>query len=573
MQIKLKFLVGMALLFCFVNAAYAQSIRITGKVTQKSDGQSVPGASVALKGTSQGAVTDVNGRYTLNLPQGGGVIVVSFVGMGSVERAVTAAGEQNFVLEDSNKALDEVVVIGYGTQKATKVSGALSVVKSADIQRQNPVRVEEAIQGRAAGVTVVQGGTPGSNPTIIIRGIPSYSGSDPLVVIDGVQQSLGDLNAVNPIDIESLTILKDAASTAIYGIRGGNGVILVTTKTGKKNMKTELTVNSSYGVQEVPRYMPVLNATEYGAMVNEGSVISGGNPVFPDLSVLGTGTNWQKEIFKVAPLQQHNFGVRGGSETVSYYLAGGYTSQSGIVGRSDKSRFDRGNFTANIDFQVAPKLKFILNTTGVVLHSKGIQENSFNSVIGSALNFDPTVPVLNTTNTVGKYGYSNLILSEIYNPLTKLDNTYNTNTGSKLYGKFEAQYDILKNLKLTSRLGYTKYDDNGKSFTPLVFYGPLNVDNSLNADGSTVLDRHNTVNHGKASNFNYSWETFANYNFKVAQDHNFETVVGFSLSKETNNGAGVSRQDVPFNSWTFADYRSATGTNTATNPAAKDGYY
>ncbi|RYD84677.1 MAG: TonB-dependent receptor, partial [Sphingobacteriales bacterium] len=345
--------------------------------------------------TSQGAVTDVNGRYSLNLPQGGGVIVVSFVGMGSVERTINTAGEQNFVLEDSNKALDEVVVIGYGTQKAVKVSGALSIVKSADIQRQNPVRVEEAIQGRAAGVTVVQGGTPGSNPTIIIRGIPSYSGSDPLVVIDGVQQNLGDLNAVNPIDIESLTILKDAASTAIYGIRGGNGVILVTTKTGKKNMKTELTVNSSYGVQEVPRYMPVLNATEYGAMVNEGSVISGGNPIFPDLSVLGTGTNWQKEIFKVAPLQQHNFGVRGGSETVSYYLAGGYTSQSGIVGGSDKSRFDRGNFTANIDFQVAPKLKFILNTTGVVLHSKGIQENSFNSVIGSALNFDPTVPVLN----------------------------------------------------------------------------------------------------------------------------------------------------------------------------------
>ncbi|RFZ92721.1 TonB-dependent receptor [Mucilaginibacter conchicola] len=573
MQIKLKFIVGIALLFCFVNAAYAQSIRITGKVTQKSDGQSVPGASVALKGTSQGTVTDVNGNYALNLPQNGGTIVVTFIGMGTVERAVTTAGVENFTLDDSRKSLEEVVVIGYGTQKAAKVSGALSTVKSVDIQRQNPVRAEEAIQGRASGVTVVQGGTPGSNPTIIIRGIPSYSGSDPLVVIDGVQQGLSDLNAVNPIDIESLTILKDAASTAIYGIRGGNGVILVTTKTGKKNMKTELTVNSSYGVQEVPRYIPVLNATEYGAMVNEGSVISGGNPIFPDLSVLGTGTNWQKEIFKIAPLQQHNFGVRGGSETVSYYLAGGYTSQSGIVGGSDKSRFDRGNFTANIDFQVAPKLKFILNTTGVILHSKGIQENSFNSVIGSALNFDPTVPVLNTTNTVGKYGYSNLILSEIYNPLTKLDNTYNTNTGSKLYGKFEAQYDILKNLKLTSRFGYTKYDDNGKSFTPLVFYGPLNVDNSLNADGSTVIDRHNSVNHAKASSFNYSWETFANYNFKVAQDHNFETVVGFSLLKETNNGAGANRQDVPFNSWTFANYNTATGTNTATNPAAAGGYY
>ncbi|RYU90543.1 TonB-dependent receptor [Mucilaginibacter terrigena] len=574
MQLKLKFFVGIAFLFCFVSEAYSQSLRITGKVTQKSDGLSLPGASVSLKGTSTGIVTDINGNYSLNIPQNGGTIVVSFVGMASVERIVTQAGEQNFVLEDNvNNALTEVVVVGYGTQKVTKVSGAIATVKSADIQRQNPVRAEEAIQGRASGVTVIQGGTPGSNPTVIIRGIPSQSGSNPLVVIDGVQQTLSDLNAVNPLDIESINVLKDASATAIYGVRGGNGVIVVTTKNGRKNMKTEFTLNSSYGVQEIARYIGVLNATEYGAMINEGSVAAGGNVIFPDLSVLGVGTNWQKEVFKTAPLQQHTLGVRGGSETVSYFLSGGYTSQGGIVGGIDKSKFDRANFTANLDFQLSSKLKFILNTTGVILNSKGIQENSFNSVIGSALNFDPTVSVLNTENTVGKYGYSNLLLSEVYNPLTKLDNTYNKSLGSKLYGKFEIQYDILKNLKLTSRLGYTKYDANSKGFTPLVFYGPLNVDNSMNADGSTVLDKHNTVNHDKVSNFNYSWETYANYNFKVAQDHNFETVVGFSMAKESGNGTGVNRQDVPFNSWEFADYSAATGTNTATNPTATGGYY
>lgn len=575
MQLRLKFFVGIALLLCFVSqGGYAQTLRLTGKVTQKSDGQSLPGASVTVKGTTIGVVTDVNGNYSLNIPQGGGTIAVTFVGMTTIERRITQAGEQNFALEDNmNNALNEVVVIGYGTQKVTKVSGAISTVKSSDIQKQNPVRVEEAIQGRAAGVTVVQGGTPGSSPTVIIRGINSYSGAGPLVVIDGVMQGLSDLNAVNPVDIESISVLKDASATAIYGVKGGNGVIVVTTKTGRKNMKTELTVNSSYGVQEIARYIPVLNATEYGAMVNEGSVISGGPVIFPDLSVLGVGTNWQKEVFKTAPLQQHNIGVRGGSETVTYFLAGGYTSQGGIVGGNDKSRFDRANFTANLDFQLTPKLKFILNTSGVILNSKGIQENSFNSVIGSALNFDPTVPVYNTENTVGKYGYSNLILSEIYNPLTKLDNTYNKSLGNKLYGKFEMQYDILKNLKLTSRFGYTKYDANSKSFTPLVFYGPLNVDNSMNADGSTVLDKHNSVNQDKISNFNYTWETYANYNFKVAQDHNFETVLGFSMAKTSGNAAGANRQDVPFNSWTFADYSAATGTNTATNPSASGGYY
>ncbi|MEB0249111.1 SusC/RagA family TonB-linked outer membrane protein, partial [Mucilaginibacter sp. 5B2] len=565
MQLKLKFFMGIALLFCFVSQGYAQTLHLTGKVTQKADGQALPGASVTVKGTTMGVVTDVNGNYALNIPQGGGTIVVSFVGMVSVERTVTQAGTENFTLEDNpNNALNEVVVIGYGTQKVTKVSGAISTIKSTDIQRQNPVRAEEAIQGRAAGVTVIQGGTPGSSPTVAIRGIPSYAGSAPLVVIDGVQQSLADLNSVNPIDIESISVLKDASATAIYGVKGGNGIIVVTTKTGRKNMKPELTVNSSYGVQEIARYIGVLNATEYGAIVNEGSVASGGNVIFPDLTTLGVGTNWQKEVFKTAPLQQHTIGVRGGSETVNYFLSGGYTSQGGIVGGIDKSRFDRGNFTANIDFQMTKKLKLTLNTTGVILNSKGIQENSFNSVIGSALNFDPTVSVLNTDpNSVGKYGYSNLILSEVYNPLTKLDNTYNKSLGSKLYGKFEAQYDILKNLKLTSRFGYTKYDANSKGFTPLVFYGPLNVDNSMNADGSTVIDKHNSVNHDKVSNFNYTWETFANYNFKVAEDHTFETVVGFSLAKESGNAAGVNRQDVPFNSWEFADYSAATGTNTA----------
>ncbi|HEY1021596.1 MAG TPA: TonB-dependent receptor, partial [Flavisolibacter sp.] len=173
----------------------------------------------------------------------------------------------------------------------------------------------------------------------------------------------------------------------------------------------------------------------------------------------------------------------------------------------------------------------------------------------------------------GKYGFSNLLLSEIFNPLTKLENTYNKNTGNKLYGKFELQYDVIRNLKLTSRFGYTKYDGNAKSFNPLVFWGLNNVDNSLNPDGSTVAGKFNSVSHEKASNFNYTWETFGNYNFRINNDHTFETVLGFSLAKTTGNAAGATRQDVPFNSWEFADFSAATGNNTATNPNASNGYY
>ena len=273
-------------------------------------------------------------------------------------------------------------------------------------------------------------------------------------------------------------------------------------------------------------------------------------------------------------MQSHNISARGGSDKMTYFLAGGYLSQGGIVGGNDKSLFNRANFTANLNFDLSPKLKFIVNTSAVRLDGKGIQENSFNSIIGSALNYDPTVSVLNTVpNTVGKYGFSNLLLSEIFNPLTKLDNTYNKNAGTKLYGKFEFQYDVIKNLKLTTRFGYTKYDGNAKSFTPLVFYGPNNVDNSMNADGSAVVGKHNSVAHEKASNFNFTWESFANYNFNVKNDHHFETVLGFSMAKITGNTAGASRQDVPFNSWEFADFTAAVGNNTATNTNALSGYY
>lgn len=570
----LKFFLCIALLICFGGEVYSQTLYITGKVTSKATGETLPGASVSIKGIGNGTMTDANGNYSLTIPPGGTTVIVSFIGMTPQERKVTQAGVVDFVLNDTANSLNEVVVLGYGTQKITNVSGAISTIRSADIERLKPVRTEEALQGQATGVTVIQNGSPGSTPTVLIRGIPSFSGTNPIVIIDGVPQTLTDFNAINPSDIESINVLKDAATTAIYGVKGGNGVIVVTTRTGRKNQKTEFNISSNYGVQEIGHTIGVLNATEYGAIVNEGSVTSGGNVVFPDLSVLGVGTDWQKQIFHRAPLQVHSLSARGGSDKMTYFLSAGYTSQGGIVGGIDKSRFDRGNFTANLNFDLTSKLKFIVNATDVILNSKGVQENSFNSIIGSALNFDPTVSVMNNNpNVIGKYGYSNLLLSEVYNPLTKLDNTYNQNVGNKIYGKFELQYDIFKGLKLNSRFGYTKYDSNSKSFTPLVFYGPFNVDNTLNADGSTIAGRHNSVAHEKASNFNYTWETFANYNFNIKKDHHFETVLGFSLAKTSGNADGASRQDVPYNSWQFADFTAATGTNSATNTNALAGYY
>jgi len=554
----------------------AQSSTVTGTVVRANTGEPLIGASISVKGSSSTTISGVNGEFSISVPSKNAVLVITYIGMTIKEIPITNVTENVTVrLEESaSVTLSDVVVVGYGTQKITNVSGAISTIKSADIQKLGPVRTEEVLQGRAAGVNVIQNGAPGAKPTVLIRGIPSFSGTDPVVIIDGVPQSLTDFNSINAADIESINVLKDAATTAIYGVKGGNGVIVVTTKSGRKNQKTEISASSNYGVQQVLNTIGVLNASEYAAIINEGSTVAGGNVIFPDLSVVGVGTDWQKQIFKTASLQSHTIAARGGSENMSYFLSAGYLNQGGIVGGNDKSRFSRGNFTANLNFNLSSRLKFIINTTGVLLESKGIQENSFNSVLGSALNFDPTVSIYNSVpNTYGRYGFSNLLLSEIFNPLTKLDNTYNRNVGNKLYGKFELQYSVIKNLTLTSRFGYTKYDGNARSFNPLVFYGLRNVDNSLNADGSTVVGKHNSVDHEKTSNFNYTWESFGNYNFNVKNDHHFETVLGFSVAKISGNAAGASRQDVPFNSWEFADFTGATGTNSATNTFASEGYY
>ncbi len=559
---------------CFLAGAFAQGFQVTGKVTNKTTGEKLVGASVLLKESNKSILTDANGQFTLTVPTKSATITVSYVGMASVVKKANVAGELNFELTDlPENSLNDVVVVGYGTQKITKVSGSISTIKSVDIEKINAVRTEEALQGRASGVSVIQGGSPGSKPTVLIRGIPSFTGTDPTVIVDGVQQSLVDLNSINPNDIETINVLKDAATTAIYGVRGGNGVIVVTTKSGRKNQKTEYSFSSNYGIQQVMNTIGVLNASEYAAMLNEGSVTAGGAPVFTNLSTIGVGNNWQKQIFKDAPQQTYNLTAKGGSDKFSYLLSAGMLKQAGIVGGDDKSNFNRSNFTANLSFDLSPRLKFIVNTSALILDSKGVLENSFNSVIGSALNFDPTVSLLNTRNTASKYGFSNLLLSEIYNPLTILDNTYNKNEGTKLYGKFELQYDVFKNLKFTSRFGYTKYDGNAKSFTPLAYYGTFNVDNSMNEDGSAVLGKHNKVAHEKTSNFNYTFENYFNYNFNIKSVHHFETIAGIAASKITGNAAGATRQDVPFNSWEFADFTAATGTNNANNTDALGGYY
>ncbi len=562
-------------IFCFLSLFFtiysqAQDVVVKGKVVDDS-GLSIPGATILIKGTTKATTSDFDGVYEIKAPNNG-TLVFSFIGYTSVQQAINGKSTINVRMKSESQNLNEVVVVGYGTQKITKVSGAISTVKSADIEKQKPLRVEEALQGSASGVSVIQNGSPGSKPTVLVRGIPSFSGTDPVVIIDGVPQSLNDLSAINSADIESLNVLKDASATAIYGVKGGNGVIVVTTKSGKKNQKSEITYNVYGGQQQVLKKMGLLNASEYGAIINESSAAAGGSAIFSKLSELGVGTDWQDQVFKNAAVTSHNLTARGGSDKMSYFLSTSYMSQGGIVGGADKSNFNRINLTANLSFDLTSKLKFLMNTSYVNIKNSTVAENSFNSILGSAINFDPTVSVYNKVpNTVGTYGFSNLLKSEIFNPLTLLENTHNQNNGNKLYGKFELQYDVLKNLKITSRFGYTKWDQVGKSFIPLVFYGTSNVDNSMNADGTTVTGKHNSVTEYTLSNFDFTQENFVNYNFVLNQNHNFDIVAGLSLSRSSGYGFTAKREDVRDNSWGWADVSAATGVNSATNLTAFTG--
>ncbi len=544
-----------------IETANGAAIQVSGVVTDQLTGAPLESVSINEKGTNKGTVTDRNGAFKLSVESSASVLVVSLVGYQTREISVGNTVSFQIGLTSTSQALNEVVVIGYGTQKITKVSGAIATVKGTDIEKLRPVRAEDALQGRASGVTVVSTGSPGAKPTVLIRGIPSYTGTDPVVIVDGSIQSLDDLNAISAADIESINVLKDAATTAIYGVKGGNGVIVVTTKSGRRNQKTEFTLNTNYGRQEVLNQIGVLNATEYAAMVNEGSTLSGGPVLFPDLSVLGKGINWQDQIFKNAAIQSYNLSARGGSEKTGFFLSAGYLGQDGIVGGGSKSYFDRLNGTANLNFDFTSRLKFIANTSFVNIRGAGVPENAINSVISNALNFDPTAPVYNTNpNQIGRFSTSPNILSEIFNPLTQLENTYNESNTNKLYGKLELQYEVIKNLKLTSRYGYTNVDVTGKSFNPLAFYGDGHINSTLNADGSAKPGAHNSVAEYKTTYYNFTFENFATYNFKIREKNQFDVVAGFSLAKTTGNSISGSRQDVPFNSWDYADISSATGT-------------
>ena len=546
---KTKFLthlLSFILTVVFGFSMHSQSI--SGTVSDD-NGVALPGATVLVQGTTNGVSTDFDGAFTISASSDD-TLVFSFIGYASQSILVGSSSTINVSLSPDN-LLDEVVVTGYGSQKASNISGSVSIVSGEEVEKIKPLRIEDALQG-TTGLNVISSPNPGGKPSVLIRGITSFSGTDPLVVIDGINSSLYDMDAISPSDIESVSVLKDASTTAMYGVRGGSGVIVITTKSGKKNQDTVFSLDTSFGMQEVDKYIDVLNASQYAAILNEGSVTSGGNLIFTDLSSLGVGTNWQKELYDSAPISTTNFSASGGSATTTYFISAGYTSQEGVAGGGDKDFFDRSTFSANFTTDMSDKLKAIVQTKYSNIKGNGHGGGQ----IFNALNFDPTVPLM----TDGKYSTSGTITQEVINPMAGLSNSYSDNKTDKLIGKIELQYDLLDNFKITTRIGYSSIWQQQKSFSPLRFYGVGHNSTNANADLTPrTSDDHSRVSESKQNWFNYTYELFGNYDFNINDEHNFNVFAGFTIGKQTYNFLSGSNVDVPNNSWTYADLSAATG--------------
>ncbi|MDB5211991.1 MAG: TonB-dependent receptor, partial [Sediminibacterium sp.] len=320
---------GLVLLMLLLSAiSWAQNKSITGKVLDESNAP-LAGASVTVKGTTLGANTNDQGGFTLSVPATAKTLVVSSLGYATREVAISG-NSISVSLSRSISNLDEVVVVGYGTQKKVNVTGAISSVRARDLENVPNGRIEQTLQGRVSGVTILQNsGQPGSGSTIRVRGITTFNNNEPLWVVDGVVVDAGGIGYLNQSDIESIEVLKDATSASIYGTRAAAGVILVTTKKGKSG-KLSVSYNGFYGTSAPAKMLELLNASQYATLMNERSVAGGGAVLYSDVASLGVGTDWQKAIFNnSAPRYLHEVSLSGGSEKSTFYMSAGIQDQTG----------------------------------------------------------------------------------------------------------------------------------------------------------------------------------------------------------------------------------------------------
>lgn len=462
-----KLLLATLLLFAPATLLLAQTkVKVWGQVTDANG--PMAGASVIENGTTNGATTDAEGRYALSVGEGA-TLVFSFIGYVSQEMAATP-GEHNVMLAEESTKLDDVVVVGYGVQKKSSVTGAISQVKPEDMQNRSITNAQAALQGKTAGVQIIQSSSaPGASPTVRVRGFSSNVSSNPLYVVDGVR--LSDISGIDPNDIASMEVLKDAASAAIYGAEAGNGVVLVTTKKGAAG-KGKLTYDFQYSWQTLANVPKVLNAEQYIDYMTEGSILS------RDFLLSNwdgaTNTSWTDVAFETSTMQKHNVAFTNGNEQGNYYLSLSYLDNDGIV-KGDADTYKRLTATVNGEYQIKPWLKVGSTNQLEKYDMRTVAEgNEYGSLLASVLLMDPLTPDVYAPNNLpmnmltalnngqpllkdGKgnyYSVSPFFTGEFGQPLIMRDNNVAKSGGFNVTGSLYGDFKPVKGLVITSRLGY-----------------------------------------------------------------------------------------------------------------------
>ena len=542
---------------------YAQTISVQGKVT---DQNNLPllGVNVLVKDATKGTTTDFDGNYLIEVSPND-ILVFSYVGFETKEFPITGSQTLNVVLQEDADALEEVVVVGYGTQKKSVNTGAISSVKAEELEAVPNGRIEQTLQGRVSGVTIASNsGQPGSSSTVRVRGLTTfdtYGGNTPLWVVDGVIVDAGGIGYLNQQDIESIEVLKDAASLAIYGARAAAGVILVTTKKGKEG-RFNVNYTGSYGFSSPENTVKLLNASQYAAIMNEKSVAAGGNILYPDLSGFGVGTDWQKAIFNDnAKRESHEFSLSGGNDVSNFYASFGLLDNAGIV-TPEISQYQKKGMRLNSTHKISDMFK--VGQTFGYTHQKYVGLGNTNSEYGgplsSALNLDPITPIvvtdpavantnLYTSNPVFRdangnpYGISTIVGQEMTNPvayvLTRLGNS---DYADDFVGNAFLEISPIEQLTFRTSIGGNLAFWGGDFYTPEYFLSP------------TVGTSQNSLSRNTNKGFGWNIENTLSYGDTFGK-HDFTLLLGQgTYVNGINSGTYTNYQNLPVTSFRDASF-------------------
>lgn len=521
-----KTLAILSLLLCATLTA--QNITVTGTVFDADSNELLPGASVVVSESNVGTTTDFDGNFTLENLKVEDQIIISYIGYKDYTVTINSSERLSIGLQISSSKLDEIVVIGYGTQTKKEVTGAVSVVGSETIGKLNPSRVEQALQGQVSGVNITSNsGSPGSGLKINIRGVSTNGDNRPLILVDG--NVIEDLSVLNPKDIKSVNVIKDATA-GIYGVRGANGVILIELKKGTKGSPLSLEVDTFFGLQSASRTMDLMETEDYVLYTNEYK--KNKFREMPEYNV-----DWQNEVLSNAPILSTNISANGGFEKSSYSASISYLNQDGIVGL-DKSNYTRLTTRLSYNYDLLKNLR--LNFSGIYTNSikNNLSENGIGSILYSAINMSPAIPVYNQddfdeiTNPMA-FSYVNLISAiEIANPMALIHNSQNTTNVDKFSGSLGLSYDLSKNIELNSSFQFNHSSVLDDVFRPVAYYGTAKSSNRTKFE---IQDY--------GANFDdYTWDNFLKYTNDF-NELNIKLLVGTSIFKTTGNFYGYTFEE------------------------------